>query len=80
MKVVAKFRCNSIEYFSADPGGSRRIKLSPVYPSKNASEEDKAFWKYTPSGSLEMQVDNPPAADLFEIGKAYYLTFEAAEG
>ena len=79
MKVMAKFRCNSIELFSPEPGGSRRVKLSPVYPGNDALEEDKAFWKYTPSGSLEMTIDNPPAADLFEIGKAYYLTFEAAE-
>ena len=79
MKVVAKFRCNSIELFSTEPGGNRRVKLAPVYPGKDASEEDKAFWKYTPSGSLEMTIDNPPAADLFEIGKNYYLTFEVAE-
>lgn len=79
MKVVAKFRCNSIEWFSQDPDGSRRVKLAPVYPGKDASEEDKAFWKYTPSGSLEMQIDNPPAAGMFAIGKTYYLTFEPAE-
>ena len=76
MKVIAKFRCNSIEYYSDAPDGPRRVRLDPVYPSKDASEEDKAFWKYTPSGHLEMHIDNPPAADLFEIGQAYYLTFE----
>ncbi len=79
MKVIAKFRCNSIELFSNEPGGNRRVKLSPVYPGTDASEEDKAFWKYTPSGSLEMTIDNPPASELFEIGTAYYLTFERAD-
>ena len=80
MKVIAKFRCNSIELYSNEPGGNRRVKLTPAYPNKDATEEDKAFWKYTPSGSLEMTIDNPPAADLFEIGGYYYLTFERAGG
>lgn len=79
MKVVAKFRCNSIELFSNEPGGNRTVKLTPVTAGTGASEEDKAFWKYTPSGQLTMQIDNPPASELFEIGKAYYLTFEAAD-
>ena len=78
-KVIAKFRCNSIEFYTSDQAGSRRVKLAAVYPGKDATEEDKSFWKYTPSGSLEMTIDNPPAADLFEIRKSYYLTFEVAE-
>ena len=79
MKVRAKFRCNSIELFSSEPGGSRNVKLTPVTGGPEASEEDKAFWKYTPSGSVQMRIDNPPASELFEIGKTYYLTFEAAD-
>lgn len=77
-KVVAKFRCNSIELFSAS-GNPMTVKLSPVTPGPNATEEDKAFWKYTPSGSLVMTIDNPPASAMFEIGKSYYLTFEPAD-
>lgn len=78
-RVRAKFRCYSIEHFSQEPGGSRRVKLAPVYPGQNPTEEDKAFWKYTPSGTLEMTIDNPPAADMFEIGKVYYLDFTRAD-
>lgn len=81
MKVIAKFRCNSIEYFQNAPGGPRRVKLDPVSPRQGPngeppSEEDRAFWKYTPSGHLEMTIDNPPATDMFEIGRDYYVTFE----
>jgi hypothetical protein len=80
MQVRAKFRCNSIEQFG---GTNKKVRLQPVTaysgsPS-DASEEDRAFWAATPSGSLEMHVSNPSAADYFEIGKSYYLTFEAAE-
>ena len=76
MKVRAKFRCNSIELFSSERYGNQRVKLAPVTPGPNATEEDKAFWRYTPSGSLEMNIDNPGAAALFEVGEAYYVTFE----
>ena len=78
-RVRAKFRCISIELFSSEPGGNRRVKLSAVTAGQNASEEDKAFWKYTPSGTVEMTIDNPPASEMFEIGKTYYLDFTVAE-
>lgn len=79
MAVIAKFRCNSIELYSSEPGGNRRVKLSPVGAAPNASEEDKAFWKYTPSGAIELHIDNPPASELFEIGKTYYVRFSPTE-
>lgn len=80
MSVRAKFRCNSIELFSAEPGGNRRVKLGAITAGPDASDEDKAFWRYTPSGTVEMTIDNPPASELFEIGKTYYLTFTPADG
>lgn len=54
------------------------VRLNPVYAGQDASEEDKAFWEATPNGKLEMKIDNPNAADFFEVGRQYYLTFEAA--
>lgn len=55
------------------------VVLTPVYPGQDASAEDKAFWEATPNGKLEMSVTNPDAAEFFELGEAYYLTFERAE-
>ncbi len=75
MKVRAKFRCNSVEDF----GSSKSVKLSPVYPGENASDEDKAFWDSTPSGTLQMSVTRPPVGDFFKPNALYYLDFEAAE-
>jgi len=77
--VRAKFRCMSIEFHETTGTGARSVKLQPVTGGQNTSEEDKAFWKYTPSGQLTMYIDNPPASELFEIGKAYYLDFTPAD-
>lgn len=73
----AKFRCNSVTDFG---GNSRKVALSPVYPGPDASDEDKAFWTATPSGTLEMQIDNPAAAVQFVPGSVYYVDFTLAEG
>jgi hypothetical protein len=75
MSVIAKFRCNSIKDF----GSSKEVELSPVYPGPTASEEDKAFWTATPTGLLQMRIDNPDASIQFEPGRSYYLTFEEAD-
>lgn len=72
MKVRAKFLCQHVTQFN---GGSKEVRLTPI---TGTSEEDKAFWQYTPSGELRMQIDNPPAAAMFEPGQAYYVDFTPA--
>lgn len=54
------------------------VRLNPVYPGPDASDEDKAFWTATPNGELSMVIDNPDAAEFFELGEDYFLTFERA--
>lgn len=41
--------------------------------------EDQRYAEATPSGKIEMNVDNPAALAQFELGKAYYVDFTAAE-
>jgi len=41
--------------------------------------EDQRFQKATPSGSIELQIDNPAALEKFELGKSYYADFSPAE-
>lgn len=55
---------------------ARVLKFSAVC---NGTEENRNFHKYTPSGTLEMTVDNPTALEYFELGKAYYLDFTKAD-
>jgi hypothetical protein len=56
---------------------SKMIKLQAVYD--NGIEENAKYAKATPSGSIEIQIDNPPAAEFFELGKYVYVDFSAVE-
>jgi hypothetical protein len=73
MSVRAKFVVDSI---SKTRYGHHSIKLSPV---SGGSEENKTFWKYTPSGNIEFQCVNDDAVNQFEVGKEYYVDFTPAE-
>jgi hypothetical protein len=51
------------------------IKLSPVM---DGSAENKEFYKYSPSGAIELGTVNEAAAAMFEVGKEYYVDFTQA--
>lgn len=69
--VKAKFICISKE--QNINGG--RVSLEPVTAG---SDENKSFWKYTPSGKLEMYIDNDAAFGEFHVGTEYYLDITPA--
>lgn len=70
MKVRAKFYVDSVKRHT---GGAITVELRPV---TSGSEENKAFWKYTPGGLLTMNLTaGIPAADAFEPGQEFYLDF-----
>jgi hypothetical protein len=71
--VRAKFVVDSM---SKTRYGYGQVKLSPV---TSGSEENKQFWQYTPSGSMELNINNPVALEKFEVGKEYYIDFTLAE-
>jgi hypothetical protein len=75
MKVTrAKFGCTSVETFpQSNP--SRVYRFTAFYDPD--VPEDERYARYTPSGSLTIQVDNP--AVTFEPGRAYYLDFSPVE-
>ena len=73
-KVKAKF--NVAELTKYGNGGGGKVVLMPVVGN---TEENKEFWKYTPSGKIEMQNDNPEAHKQFEEMSEIYVTFEKAE-
>ncbi|TIX92512.1 MAG: hypothetical protein E5V24_13520 [Mesorhizobium sp.] len=76
MSVRAKFRCNAVTDFG---NGSKKVELSPVYQGSKPDDENTGFNKATPSGRLEMQIDNPKASVQFEPGQSYYLDFTPAD-
>lgn len=70
--VRAKFVVDSITQHR----GGKSVVLVPV---TSGSDENKSFWKYTPSGKLEMFMnEGVEAADAFAVGQEYYLDFTQA--
>jgi len=72
MKVRAKFKVESVTKMS---GGSNSIRLHPVM---SGSEENKAFYKWTPGGSIELSTINDEAAAQFAPGLEFYVDFTKA--
>lgn len=70
MTVRAKFKCTSVERFSAAEG-PRTYRFAAMYDP--SIPEDERYAKYTPTGELRISVDNP--AVVFECGRDYYLDF-----
>ena len=68
--VRAKFVCNSV----TSNGETKFYSFSAAIQG----EENKDWAKYTPSGTLGINIDNP-AAQVFEAGKSYFLDFSPAD-
>lgn len=65
----AKFRVNHVTTHSSS---EISVNLTAVY---QGSEENVSFWKYTPSGTIELSYCNPNAKDFFIPGEEYYIDF-----
>ena len=74
MSVRAKFKCESI-VGNDQNANLKDIKLVAVI---DGSAENKAFFKWTPSGQISVSCVNPEANKQFEIGKEYYVDFTPA--
>ena len=70
--VKAKFTCGSV----VDLGHSLTASFYAVY---STTGENADYSKATPCGNLYITIDKETkAAEFFERGKTYYLTFEEA--
>ncbi|MFJ1255989.1 hypothetical protein [Cupriavidus sp. CuC1] len=76
MTVRAKLQLQSVTSH-AWSGDAKTLKFGVQYDS--TIPEDQKFCKATPSGSIEIQVDNPAAVAQFELGKSYYVDFTPAQ-
>ena len=72
VKARGKFKVES----KTETACGTSIEMRPV---TSGSEENKAFYKYTPSGSLSLQVLNDNVVGKFVVGKEYYIDITAAE-
>lgn len=67
-------RCSSASYGPPSPMDSTHVKLAPVTGPGNDE-----WSKWTPSGSIEMHINNPAAVEKFEVGKDYFVDFTPVE-
>jgi hypothetical protein len=67
--VRAKFAVERVE----SNGEYAVVELRAV--TRDDTPENKAFWKYTPSGFVQMTITNPDAVGFFEVRQEYYLDF-----
>jgi hypothetical protein len=51
------------------------VRMNPSYENG----VNKAFWEATPTGSLEMQINNPAVFDFFRPGRKFWLDFTPVE-
>ena len=72
--VVAKFVCDVVNDH-AHPEEGTDVVLRAV---TSGSEENDKFFQYTPSGEITLFIKNEIAAEQFEVGKEYYVTFDEA--
>lgn len=73
MAVRGKFKVSEVRTHDWSPTGVT-VVLNAV-TGESGIPEDERYHKYTPSGKIEMFVDNPPAAEQFKLGQAFYVDF-----
>jgi hypothetical protein len=77
--VRAKMRCNGIDtsrWGKFEGQQTVKVRLGAIYGTEG---ENKDFTTATPSGECWMNIDaSRPAADYFEPGEDYYVTFTKA--
>jgi hypothetical protein len=79
MIARCKFQVTNIlpAYAGTDPDSTaKRVRFETRYD--NTIDEDRAFTRYTPSGALDVVIDNPSVTDKLSIGLNVYIDISAA--
>lgn len=76
--VKLKFRCHFKEEYKDNEGNITGVNIK-LHPAYGDSEENKMFWKYTPSGEISFYTNNVGAANQLEQNKEYYIDIYRAE-
>lgn len=74
----AKMVVDSVERFQT----MERLKLRAVCSKgfgPNGESEDNTYARYTPAGSVSLDVTNPDLLGKIEPGRAFYVDFTPAE-
>jgi hypothetical protein len=73
--IRAKFQCIVAKL----DGESEAVTLLPVI-SQGDDDPNQAWAKSTPSGRLELNIDNPGAQGFFQEGREYIGNFQEYSG
>lgn len=76
--VQAVFHCHA-KTEPTHAGGPVQAKLAPRYGDEKGNRFLNDFAKGTPSGELTLWIDNPSAAEAFEVGGYYDLVIARRE-
>lgn len=73
MKTRGKFQC-----LTEKRNSWSKTAVTYVFAAvcNDGTPENERYHRYTPSGSVEITVDNPNV--VFELGKSYYVDFTEA--
>lgn len=79
--VRAKFYVSEVKQSRTNWGSQEgelltTVKLQPVTGN---SEENKSFFRWTPSGSIDLGTVNPAVVEQFHIGDEFYIDFTPAK-
>ncbi len=72
-KMVVVEKANRVNVWAPGQGPTCHVTLSPAQ-----GDENKTWAKYTPAGSITLQIDNPAAYDAFVLGQSYFVDFTPA--
>lgn len=70
MTVKARMTCETINHTR----WAKTVTLKPVY-SSDPADPNFSYSQATPSGSIELTITNPAAADAFVVGSTYDVDF-----
>ena len=72
MPVRAKYKVQSTTEME---GGLKSVRMHPV---TSGSPENVEFFKWTPSGTIDLSTLNPAAAEQFKPGVEFFIDFTPA--
>lgn len=75
MSVRAKFVVDEVLEYKGNGETNYTIRLSPVGPGTDPKSENSKFFKYTPSGRIELGTVNPAVSDQMKKGQEFYVDF-----
>ena len=78
MAVRAKFYVSEVKQSRYQSQGNELLTTIKLNPVVSGSEENKQFYRWSPSGSIDLGTVNPAVVEQFHIGDEFYVDFTPA--